>query len=283
MTEREMSYINDALRKAQRERDGRYERFGGIIATGPEKPRQPRKRRLAIGAAFALVVLIPAGLILAVYVLEQPSPMKKGALPPAAAGNPAPIQSVIPQAASDRTPERPVPQGVEPAGPRAEKALPGEGAPGMVKSGEKPATSAPSGGGASALREAEVRYTEALAAQRRGDVPAADALYQRVLALDPDHVRALNNLGVIRMEQKKREAAIALFSRAIILKKEYVDPYYNLACLYARANEIDESLWYLKVAVAINADVKNWAEKDADMRNVVASPAFKKIREGQKN
>ena len=31
-----MSYINDALRKAQRERDGRYERFGGIIAAGPE-------------------------------------------------------------------------------------------------------------------------------------------------------------------------------------------------------------------------------------------------------
>ncbi len=273
-----MSYINDALRKAQRERDGRYERFGGIIAAGPETPRQPRKRRLAIGAAFALVVLIPAGLILVVYVLQQPFPMKKGALPPAAAGNPAPIQSVIPQAASDRTSERPVPPGVEPAGPRVEKALPGEGAPGM-----KPAPSAPSGGGASALREAEVRYTEALAAQRRGDVPGADALYQRVLALDPDHVRALNNLGVIRMEQKKREAAIALFSKAIIVKKEYVDPYYNLACLYARANEIDESLWYLKVAVAINGDVRNWAEKDADMRNIVASPAFKKIREGQKN
>jgi tetratricopeptide (TPR) repeat protein len=278
-----MSYINDALRKAQRERDGRYERFGGIIATGPETPRQPRKRRLVIGAAFALVVLIPAGLILAGYVLQQPSPMKKGALPPATAGNPAPIQPVIPQSASDRTSERPVPPGVEPAGPWAEKALPGDGAPGMVKPGEKPAPSAPSGGNVSALREAEVRYTEALAAQRRGDVPGADALYQRVLALDPDHVRTLNNLGVIRMEQKKREAAIALFSRAIILKKEYVDPYYNLACLYARANEIDESLWYLKVAVAINGDVKNWAEKDADMRNIVAAPAFKKIREGQKN
>ncbi len=83
--------------------------------------------------------------------------------------------------------------------------------------------------------------------------PGAEALYQRVLALDPGHVRALNNLGVIWMEQRKREAAIALFSRAIILKKDYVDPYYNLACLYARANEIDESLWYLKVAMPSTA------------------------------
>jgi len=153
----------------------------------------------------------------------------------------------------------------------------------MIRPGEKPVPSTPPASGRSALREAEVRYREALTAQRSGDAPGADALYRRVLALDPDHVRALNNLGIIRMEQKKREEAIALFSKAIIVKKEYVDPYYNLACLYARANEIDESLWYLKVAMAINGDVKNWAEKDADMRNVVGSPAFKKIREGQKN
>ena len=56
-----MSYINDALRKAQRERDGRYERFGDIIAPCLERSGQPRKRRLAIGAAITLLVLIPAG------------------------------------------------------------------------------------------------------------------------------------------------------------------------------------------------------------------------------
>jgi Tetratricopeptide repeat len=281
-----MSYINDALRKAQRERDGRYERFGGIISSGPEVPRQPRKRRLAVGAAFALLVLIPAGLLLAVYVLQQPSPMKRGTLPPAAAGNPVTHQSVVPQAARDRASEKTVPPGTAPINPQAEKAaLPGEGTPGVVRTGEQPAPSgaAASIGGTPTLREAEVRYKEALSAQRRGDVPGAEVLYQKVLALDPGHVRTLNNLGIIRMEQQKREQAIAYFSKAIELKKEYVDPYYNLACLYARANEIDESLWYLKVAMTINGDVKNWAEKDADMRNVVASPAFKKIREGQKN
>ena len=279
-----MSYINDALRKAQRERDGRYERFGGIIAAGPEAPRQSRKRRLAGGLGFALLVLIPAGLLLAVYVLQQPSPTKKGTPPPVTAGNPATLQSVVPPAARERTAEKPILSGKEPVSPRVEKAaLPGEEAPAMIRPGEKPVPPALPAGGRAALREAEVRYREALAAQRGGDAPGAEALYRRVLALDPDHVRALNNLGIIRMEQKKREEAIALFSKAIIVKKEYVDPYYNLACLYARANEIDESLWYLKVAMAINGEVKNWAEKDADMRNVVGSPAFKKIREGQKN
>lgn len=72
-----MSYINDALRKAQRERDGRCERFGGIITSGPERPGQPWKRRFAVRVAVMLLVLIPAGLLLAVYVMQQPSPAKK--------------------------------------------------------------------------------------------------------------------------------------------------------------------------------------------------------------
>ena len=40
---------------------------------------------------------------------------------------------------------------------------------------------------------------------------------------------------------------------------------------------------YLKMALAINKEVKNWALKDADMKNVVATDEFKKIMEGRKN
>jgi tetratricopeptide (TPR) repeat protein len=267
-----MSYINDALRKAQRERDGHYERFGGIIAPGPEVPRQPRKRRLAIGAAFALLVLITAGMLLAVYVLQQPSPGKKVPPQPGVVGNPAALQPLTPQAAGKAAPEA-VPAGATPGRSQAETtAVSGEGAPTTVQKGEKPA-----------LREAEVWYKQALLAQRKGDLGGAEDLYQKVLTLDPGHVRALNNLGVIYMGQKKRGKAIAVFSRAVVLKKDYVDPYYNLACLYAQTNEIDESLWYLKVAMTINGDVKNWAGKDADLKDIVTSPAFKKIMEGREN
>ena len=39
----------------------------------------------------------------------------------------------------------------------------------------------------------------------------------------------------------------------------------------------------LKMAMAINKDVKNWAERDADMKVVVATEEFKKILEGHKN
>ena len=235
-----MSYINDALRKAQKEKDNRYERFGGVIAPSPEGPNRPRKRRVIAGAIVALAILVSAALFFAVYGLQQPSARPKGAPPPEAtvAENPAPMAA----GKTIRPPEGP------------------------------PVT-----------READVRYQEALIAQRKGDLRRAEALYQKVLALDPGHVRTLNNLGVIYMGQKKRGKAIALFGRAVVLKKDYVDPYYNLACLYAQTNEIDESLWYLKVAAAIDGGVLNWVKKDADMKNIVASPEFKKIMEGQKN
>jgi len=235
-----MSYINEALKRAQKDKDNRYERFGGVIASGPEGPKRPRKRRAIVGTAVALAILVSAVLLFAVYGLRQPSARPKGAPPP-----PATVA------------EKPAPTPTERA----------------IRPPDEPPVA----------READVRYQEALIAQRMGDLRQAEALYEKVLALDPGHVRTLNNLGVIYMGQKKRGKAIAVFGRAVVLKKDYVDPYYNLACLYAQTNEIDESLWYLKVAAAIDGGVINWVKKDADMKNVAASPEFKKIMEGQKN
>lgn len=274
-----MSYINDALRKAQREREGRYERFGGVIAPNPDGPVQSRKRRLAIGVVVTLFVLILTGVLLAVYILHQPSPATRGIPKPIVAENPAAPQFANPQTAKETTAGNTIPEAVQ------EGAAPGGGAPAAVQTGGKsiPFVADAAPGGTPVLREAEIRYQEALSAQRRGEIRGAEAIYKKVLALDPDHVRTLNNLGVICMGRKKRERAIVLFSKAIVLKRDYVDPYYNLACLYAQTNEIDESLWYLKVAMTINGDVKNWVRKDADMKNVVASPEFKKIMEGKKN
>jgi tetratricopeptide (TPR) repeat protein len=238
-----MSYINEALRKAQRERDDRYERFGGLTTLGPGEPERSRKRRLIGLKAIVLFSLVAAGLLLTLVVRYQPAPREKGIGLPVAPGSPASLSDAKPRETGASV------QGVT---------VPG-------------------------AAQAEVRYKAALSAQRGGDDKRAEALYGEVLALDPDHVRALNNLGVLYMGGHKEEQAIALFGRAIVLKRDYVDPYYNLACLYARKNRIDESLWYLKVAMTISDDVKNWVLQDVDMKNIVASSAFKKIMEGQKN
>jgi tetratricopeptide (TPR) repeat protein len=277
-----MSYINEALKKAQRDRDSRYERFGGIIASAPVSKEKSFKRKLVIGSAIALIVLIPTGLFIAVYIVQLPPSFMKGSSPAVGSDNHEKKSAIvskekdpiaIPEVKADSTMQEEqtgVPQG------EASTAIQADGKP-------MPSAAALSPGGSQSHREAEGRYTEALNAQRRGDHKKAEILYQQALTLNPGHVRALNNLGVLAMEQKKKGQAVALFNRAIGLKQDYVDPYYNLACLYARADEIDESLRYLKIAMAINGDVKNWLEKDADMKSVVTSAAFKKIMEGQKH
>jgi tetratricopeptide (TPR) repeat protein len=255
-----MSYINEALKKAQRDRDGRYQRFSGIIASGPVGTKKSGKRKLAISAVIALMVLIPTALLMSDYFLQQPSPVKKGSPPSAVSENDGAKSAMVPSEKGPAT----IPTVTADGAAQAESAV-------------------ASPGGLQNPREAEVRYIEALTAQRRGDHKRAEDFYQQALLLDPGHVRALNNLGVLFMDQKKKREAVALFDRAIALKKDYADPYYNLACIYARMDEIDESIRYLKMAMAINKDVKNWAVKDADMKNVITSDEFKKIMEGQKN
>lgn len=238
-----MSYINDALRKAQNERDGRYSKWSAALPPVVDEPRRLPNRRVMAAMAVALLLLVTAGLLAVLYVRDRPSSPDKGIRPPALAE------------------ERNAPS-------------PGTG------SG---AVATPQRGAAEPGASAEQRYREALSAQRTGDHRRAEALYRQALAIEPGHVRALNNLGVLYMDAQKAEEAMAMFGKAIVLKRDYVDPYYNLACLYARKKEIDESLWYLKVAMTISDEVKNWVMKDADMENVVASPLFKKMMEGQKN
>ena len=129
-----MSYINDALKKAQRERDGRYGRFGGIIAAGAERPAPPRKRTRVIGAAVAILVVVPAGLLLFFYVMQQPLTATKETSRPDAAENAAASRPPSPRATGEKAPET-VPGAALPAGSKVEvSAAPGGGAP-VPKSG----------------------------------------------------------------------------------------------------------------------------------------------------
>lgn len=120
-------------------------------------------------------------------------------------------------------------------------------------------------------------YSEALQKQRNNDPDGAYILYNKVLALEPNHIYALNNLGVIFMVQKKEENALELFKKAILLKNDYADPYYNIACIHAKANRVDESLHYMKSAVSIKPEIIKWAMEDSDLSNIRHTQEFKKL------
>ena len=110
-----------------------------------------------------------------------------------------------------------------------------------------------------------------------GRLKDARRLYQKTLMVDPSHVHALNNLGVIYVQEGNYSEAKKSLEDAIQQKPEYVDPYYNLACLYALQGEAMESLAQLKKAVSLDKSVREWARRDTDLQSLRGVPGFEEI------
>ncbi len=117
-------------------------------------------------------------------------------------------------------------------------------------------------------KDIESLYAEALTVQRDGFLDRAEGLYREILEIDPDYAFAANNLGVIYLTRRETASARESFERAIELKADYVDPYYNLACLYTCGGDRVKGLEYLKEALRLNNDVKNWAKDDRDLEGL---------------
>ena len=120
-------------------------------------------------------------------------------------------------------------------------------------------------------------YQKARAFHRDGRLLDAGMWYEKVIAMDPGHIQALNNRGVLYLHEKNYPAARKCFEKAIRLKPDYVDPYYNLACVAAATGQAKQGLRYLEKAVSMDPDVKVWAQKDPDLEPLRGSPRFKVI------
>jgi tetratricopeptide (TPR) repeat protein len=241
-----MSYINDALKRAQQDKDNLYSRYGGIIAQSPEHAARSRIKRA--------VAVVSAMLALAAVLIWMT--VDGGFVLPFAGKKELPLQAGA---------------GAEPAQkPAVVQTTPGESS----RAAESPAgTTRPPSPDAQAL------YQEALAAQRNKKTAVAEWLYRRVLAIDARHVEAINNLGVLYLAQGKQDQALEMFNQAISQKTDYADPYYNLSCLFAQRKNTAKSLQYLKSAIALNGDVIHWAKDDQDLKDITATKAFKKLVE----
>ncbi|MCD6487546.1 MAG: tetratricopeptide repeat protein [Syntrophobacterales bacterium] len=255
-----MSHIDKALKKAQEEKDGLYKRYGHITSAATHRSNTGRRAVWAIVAGGVLISLVVIVLLLsgnsATDVKDSVSPHKKVVTEK----TPVPEQK---KAISAGTAAVPLPDSGK-----------GESLPfpmaGNTSSGGKSADT---------ISGIDTLYRKALSYQRKGRLDKADKEYTKILNIEPEHVFALNNLGVIYMSRGENKNAEIMFKRAIDLKGDYVNPYYNLACLYSQEGEIPHALDYLKKAAQINNDVKNWAKDDRDLKNVRESVEFKKVFE----
>jgi len=248
-----MSYINDALRKVQKEKESRYAAYGNIVLA-PAKKLDRSKKWLPIILILA-VFFFAVGMVVFLYGPEDKKVSVQRISAPVAASN---VVTGLKPEGNTKIALQPRETTVQ-VGTRQE----------IDKSGETDKN----------IAESKALFAEAMERQREGKLKKAQTLYRKAIKFDPDNVQALNNLGVTYMSQKRYKRAIMRFKDAIKIKRDYSDAYYNLACVYAKKNNADRSLLYLKNAVEFNPEVIKWAKDDSDLQVLADLPEYKKLLE----
>jgi tetratricopeptide (TPR) repeat protein len=90
--------------------------------------------------------------------------------------------------------------------------------------------------GASAF-PAEAATLEGTLAVLDGDVATARERFEAALELDPNHFRAVTNLGNLLLEEGDVDGAIACYERAIRLNDGFANAHHNLGVAYRRKGQ----------------------------------------------
>jgi tetratricopeptide (TPR) repeat protein len=246
-----MSHINEALRKAQKDRDAQSLKYAGILSSGKEEKRGPWRRALFWSALFLMLIL------LAFTSYSWWDSRGKEILAPS-------DKKLL----AKRPPLPKSPGRAKTSPPRTV---------GSPKGSPQKAAGNTRGSQQKAVRSAKSFYEKAMRFHKRGRLQDAKRFYQEALRLDPSFVDALNNLGVLYIHDKNYAAAQRMFEKAVRLKPAYVDAHYNLACLHAIKGEVTQSLAHLKKAVSLDYAAKDWARKDTDLENLRGLSEFEAI------
>lgn len=266
-----MSYINDALRKVQKEKESRYAAYGNIVSA-PGKKSEPAKTWLSI-MGISIVFFVAAGIIVLLYwpedLLYRPKVKKIPAVAPLRTSD---VQSVVPAAPL-------MVSNAQNAASAAPQVVKETIADNKIESGLKTETASAEIKARPEIADSKMLYAQAVKKHTKGKLEEAKILYRKVVKIDRYNMQAYNNLGVIYMSEKNYKRAIMRFKDAIKIKHDYSDAHYNLACVYAKRNNTGRSLLYLKNAVAFNPEVIKWAKDDGDLQALADLPEFKKLLE----
>ena len=244
-----MSYINEALRKVQKEKESRYVAYENIVSADGKKLEQPKRWLSLMG--ISIVFFFAAGIIVLLYWSED----KKMPVIQRISAPPVVASAVV----AEHKPDNNTKVELKPQKTTAQVRIKQETA------------------------ESRAIFAQALDRQRKGKLEKAKILYRKVVEIDQYNVKAFNNLGVIYMGEKNFKLAIMRFNDALNIKHDYTDAHYNLACLYAQKNDVPQSLFYLKNAIEFNPEVRKWAKNDGDLKALANLPEFKNILEKKLN
>lgn len=254
-----MSYINEALKKAQREKDALYLKYSGILSSRG-KDREIFKGRVLWGTlALFSAILLAFGAYSWFNTPEKR--VSASAMKLDERGQPSPIVTSRVSTQGNRS--------------SASTSRGNVRDQGVAKTVEPKPPVEPSQ--SERTQSAQTLYERAERFRKQGRLKDAKRLYEEALKFDSHHVDALNNLGVVYLHDKDYSAAQRKFEAITRLKPGDADPYYNLACLHALKGEQRQSLAYLKKAISLNSLVRTWAKTDTDLDSLRRTPEFEEI------
>ncbi len=105
---------------------------------------------------------------------------------------------------------------------------------------------------------AHADFARAVAFHIAGDIAAARREYEQVLARDPDHAEACNNLASILAGQGEEERAEQLLLRAVGTSASYAEAHNNLGLLWSGRGEFARALAAFERAVALDGSKAGW-------------------------
>ncbi len=118
------------------------------------------------------------------------------------------------------------------------------------------------------------KEAEARAASRRGL-----GIVERHLMLNPEDQRALALGAYSQLEAGNRERGLEWANRAALLNPGSTTVFYNLACFYALAGDVEKSLDCLKRRIEGGALPREWIENDSDLDSIRDDPRFQALLE----
>ena len=95
-------------------------------------------------------------------------------------------------------------------------------------------------------------FNEAIQHHKNKKLNLAEKLYNEVLKKDPNHIRALNNLGIIYFSLKKFNESIKIFKKTIIIDSSYLSAHNNLGLLFKEIKNYKKAISSFQEAIKIN-------------------------------
>lgn len=125
--------------------------------------------------------------------------------------------------------------------------------------------------------DADAIYNKALKEQQSGRIKEAKAVYRQVLAIQPNHVETLNNLGVIAIREGNTQEALFYFKRILEYRKDYSKAYNNIGLIAMKDGNHQLAEEYLRKAVSLEP---NDAEPYLNLSSLLRSQG--KLQEAEK-